>query len=343
MRRAIFTVSIDGADVTGRMEPLVQEIVVRDSAGSTSDTAEVTLDDRNGQIVLPRSGAKISIALGWSDGSPLVTFEGVTDDPLSTGSRGGGMLLQISAKSADMEGDLKVRQEKHKDDATLEDAAKHFAPSGVSVVVAGDLAQVRRDYWAMGRENFMSWGARTAREIGATFKVMGGRAVFVPRNAGLSASGKALQTIKATRPGNIVTWSLSPGLARPDREKFEVTYYDPKAAKWKTQRGEASGIGAPKAGTFRFAEADQDAAKGRADSMEKETDRDRGGGSVLLDGEPAALAEADCIVSGVRDGIDGTYRIESAEHRIQRGQGYQTTLELKQPQGGAGEDDRSAG
>jgi phage protein D len=56
-----------------------------------------------------------------------------------------------------------------------------------------------------------------------------------------------------------------------------------------------------------------------------------------------AQAEGTLVLSGARPGIDGSYRIVSVTHKETRSGGATTSLELKQPTGGAGNDGRKAG
>jgi phage protein D len=271
-----------------------------------------------------------------------VIFEGKVDEVRSTGGRGQGRLLHLAAKSADMRGKPKQTQHRHKDKATFKEVAEDWGgKAGLKVKVDAALAAVSRDYWHIGHESFLAWGARMARELGATFKVMGDKAVFVQRSSGASASGRALVDVAATYGDNLIAWDLSPKLGRADFKKFSLRWYDFKEAKWKAQDVEAAG-GADAEITGRFRASDADQATRRATSDKSESARDKGGGTVTIDGDPDAQAEASCLVSGVRPGIDGAYRIVSATHKLSRGRGYTTDLDLKQPHGTAGTDKRGA-
>jgi len=64
---------------------------------------------------------------------------------------------------------------------------------------------------------------------------------------------------------------------------------------------------------------------------------------VQLDLTVVAVVEGWCSISGVRPGIDGTYLIETVKHSASRSGGATTSLDLKQPGGGAGKDSRKAG
>ncbi len=345
-RKAIYSIYIEGSDVSSGFVSVVTSITVKDSAGQSADTANIDLDNSNSQISFPRVGVKMAIGLGWEGTAPILLFEGLVDEVRSTGGRGQGRMMSISAKSADTRGKLKEPKEEHKDRSSLGDVASAWGKdAGLNEVkVHPDLAKIERPYWSMENESFLQWGARVAKEVGATFKVMGERAVMTPRSSGKSASGKGLPKIRAEWGRNLISWSISPILSRPAFKKFEARYYDPKEAKWRRETFEAKEVseGIEASSTLRFVRADKETAKAESESYGNESDREKGGGSVTIDGDPTAQAEAECELIGTDPGVDGTYRIETATHNYTRSGGYTTDLDLKQPKGDAGKDNRKS-
>lgn len=348
MPRAVFWVSVNGQEITSTLEPILISITITDSDGGKNDALELELDDAAGDIALPPTNVPIEAGIMYEteDGSPLgppVQFSGKVDKPSSTFARGGGLRMQITAKSADVKGKPKEMKEQHYDKGKLSAAAKKFGQSaGLQVRVAPGI-DLERDYWAMQGENFPEWGARIAQELGATFKVRNGEAIFAERSAGQSLGGQALPSVTAEWGVNIISGTMSPQDDRQTWQKFQVRWYDPKKAKWVYENAEARERPGSVGHLNRFPHADKDSAKKRGESNATEADRDRGGGTITIDGEPNAQAEALCQVVGVRPGVDGTYRIATARHQLSRQNGYTTELELKQPTGDAGKDDRGSG
>lgn len=341
--KSTYYIEVAGTDVTGNFSRDATTISVTDSAGEASDTASITVDDTDGHIALPAIGAAIVIGLGWE--SPVIVFEGIVDDVTSAGSRGGGRQITISAKSADtVKGKTKEQGRRHKDNATLESVAKDWGgEAGLEVSVHADLASIQRTYWSMNNESFPAWADRIAKQVGATFKIYGTKAVFVPRSAGVSAKGQPLTPVmvRGGQGGNLISWSIKPMLGRPQHKEIRTVYFDAAKGEHKDVRTPASydtEAGAIK--TTRYLEEDEATSKSRSGSVEKETDRDRGGGSVEIDGDPLAQAEAPLILSDTRPGVDGTYTIESVTHNRSRGGGFTTSCTIKRPTGGAGKDDR---
>jgi hypothetical protein len=152
-----WSVKIDGLDCTAGFNPYVMEIEVEDKAGSESDTARVTLNDADGAIIIPRKGASIEIDIL---GEP--TFKGTTETPRSTGSRGGGMLMTLSAKGFDPEKGAKEGRHFHKDDATLDDYLKDFGSGRASARSRSIPTSARSSACGGGRTGARSCTRRSA-------------------------------------------------------------------------------------------------------------------------------------------------------------------------------------
>ena len=326
VRRAIYSIAIDGQDVTSNFEPHLLSLQIKLIDGGQSDTLDISLDDAGGKIKMPREGAEIVATLAWSDGGGAVTFEGVTDEPESEGSRGQGMILNITAHAADMKGKTKEKRQAHSDSAKFVDVAKDWGKKAdLEVRVSEKLAAIQRDYWAMQNESFMAWGARTAQELGATFKIMGKRAVFVPRNTSASTGGKDLPVVMADYGRNIISWQIRPLQNRPRYDRSVVRWYDRKDAKWRKETIQMMDEAARVPLIETRKSGDRDRARDRADSNAEEAKRGKGGGTVTLVGAPEAQPQGLCRIRAVRSGVDAEYRISEATHLLSREKGWLTS------------------
>jgi hypothetical protein len=344
MRQAVYFLSIDGQDISSMLDPLLITMTITLTDGGKSDTLEIDLDDSGGQIKMPREGASVIATIAWSDGGQAVYFEGKTDQPRSSGTRGGGMIMSITAHAADMKDKPKEKKQKHKDDKKFGEVAKDFAKSAnLQVKVSDKLASIERPYWDMRNESFMAWGVRMASELGATFKIMGDKAVFVPRNGNESATGQTLGVVNAVWGRNIIKWDLTPVENRPRYKQSIVRWYDRKEAKYKKEKVDIGDRDLNVDLTETQHAPDKDQAKKKAESNAEESKRGKGGGTITIDGDPMAMAQAVMNVAGIRPGIDGRYRIATARHDLSRKSGWTVDCDLEQPDGDAGSDDRKAG
>lgn len=338
---ALFRVTVNDVDISPILAPRLQSLRIRDAAGQTSDTAEITLDDAGGRIVLPKAKAQMKVELCDRKGFGLV-FEGRVDEVRSKGSRSGGRVLTISAKGADLLGRAKQIQERHFDDTTIGEALKRAGDAaGVGDVrVDPELAAIHRSYLAMEGESFLAFGQRLARELGGSFKVVGDRAMLVKRNGGTSASGRQLAGVTARYGDNLLDWDLAPFVSRPRHRRARVRHYDPAAARLHEQTAEVADDSTDADMIVRYTAADAASASDQAKASAGEVERAGGSGTVSIECDTSAKPEAVCTVIGARDGIDGDYRIDAVEHQVDKSEGSTTRLDLGQPHGKAGEDSR---
>lgn len=330
------TVLVNGNDVTSRFKPRLLEVKVSRSAGKAADSANLTLANPNGTVMLPSDRAPIEVFIQgeW-------VFSGfVTEVECSVRKSSEGRRIKIVASSVDQGSKAKEPKLQHKDEATFSDVAKEFGQkAGINVEVLGELAGVFRPYWIQQNESFVSWGQRMAREMGATFKVIGSRAFFAPRNEGLAMSGRPLTTIHAESGRNLLEASIRPIVSRPRFSNVKISYFDIAKGE-KVEEEFETGIGDVDAALRQLiTAADKEQAKQRAKAGGKESDREKGQGDVTIVGDARAEPEANCVVKGVAPGADGTYRIDTVDHTVSRS-GFVTSLGLRQPQGGAGRDPR---
>lgn len=340
--KVFYRVRVAGTDISSVLSPILISLSVSDKSGRSSDTASIEIDDSGGRVVMPPTGAEITIEMGYIGGLSGLVFSGKVDEVRSKGSGTGGRTMTISAKSADSRGKAKQPQSRHMDDKTLEEALREAGrAAGITDIrVDPQLRSLRRAWWGMDAESFISFGERLAREVGGTFKVRGPQAVMGRRNSGQSASGQALSSVAAAAGDNLLDWDISPHLGRNSYREATTRYYDATAGRWRDVRVQVPTEGAQAQSTSRHSASDEAQARSQAGSDSAKADRSKGGGTVTITGNIAAKPEGNCLVIGARPGIDGSYRIDSVDHSIDASGGFTTKLSLKQPSGTAGSDSR---
>ncbi len=334
-KRAIFSVTVAGTNISTALLPVLIGLSVSDQVGTHSDTATLDIDDTNGQIVLPQVGAAVLIALGWSDQGMRPVFEGTVDEVKSSGSRGGGRTLNISAKGVDTLRLPKQGQQRHFDDTSVKDIlTKAGQVVGItSFDIDPALAGIVRKYFDMRDESFIHMGERLARDIGGNFRVQGNKAILTQRAGPYTAS------VVAAWGQNLHSWDISPSLGRGRFGKAQARSYDMQAATVVTKEA-TSGLSADATHARREFQASPEESLLVATSDAKTSKQAAGGGSVVIEGNTEAIPDGLCIVTGARAGVDGPYRIKSVNHTYSRGGGFVTSLELIEPQGGVGTDSR---
>lgn len=330
--RAVYRVRCGGIDVSSRLAPFLQSIEVDLSDDPSADTATIILEDSGGRLELPQPRAPLSVDLGWEGGAVIRVFEGFVDGVRGEGARGSGRELHVDAKSVDTQGKHKAPVERHFDNAKVGEALrKAGADAGYAVRVHPDLAGISRTYLALDGISFGHFGASLAAELGATFKMWGNQALLIPRNAGMSATGKPLTPVAAAAGVNLLRWSLSPVRGRGRWKNVRVRTWDPKRARWRYRDEEVRGGTAEAEYTATHPAADEEGAQGEAKGAAAESDRNKGQGSLLIIGAVEAQPAGPVTVIGTRPGLDGAYQSTSVKHQLQRGQGFTTSIAVGKP------------
>ncbi|WP_282046294.1 phage late control D family protein [Roseibium album] len=332
-----WSVSVGGQVITAALSPYLETITVTDKAGASSDSCRLTLDDTGGRIKLPQPGQTLVV---WLNG--VQVFTGVIDSVKSSGSRSAGRGLSVSAKGFDVRGKAKEPQRFHKDDGTIGDFLKTASQNaGFELKIDDDLANIARDYIAADGESLLHIGEKIARELGATFKLREPLAVLA-KHGGDFGLPEIAGLFTADDSGNLISWDIEPISTRPVFKEIEARYFDRNKGEvlsLKEDGGEA-GKRAEAVNVVRYVAHDENHAREIVAGRKRENEREGGKGRVELDLTPTAQAEALFRLSGTRTGVDGTYRIVSVTHKASRSSGATTSLELQQPQDGAGTDDR---
>jgi len=332
----VFFVSLNGINVSSTFNRYLIRLEIISSGESSADTCEIVLDDTGGQLQIPDEQAAIILGIGWQDTGPIQVFQGFVDQPISDGSRQRGRTLIINGTGVDPGSSVKSTQNQHMDQGTLEQAAQKFAQAaGVSVSVQGALGQVNRNYWSMGNESFTQFGERMARLFGGTFSIQGNQAVIAPRNQSTSTVVECVVGV------NVIDWHITPLYNRTQFKSFTAMVFNPATARYEVQTAPdaAAGGGLSSNATAtlnnRFKHSDAQMAQARAASNQAEAARIKGGGQIMIIGEPTAIYGGTANLVGARDQIDGQYLINKATHSLIRSgnQGYVTRLELVLPTG----------
>lgn len=102
--KPIYMLQVDENNITDVINNRLLDLTITDNAGWESDTLELLLDDADHAIVLPDTGAKLKIFLGYSS-SELVFMGTFVVDEVELSSAPSTM--KISAKAANMSSSLK--------------------------------------------------------------------------------------------------------------------------------------------------------------------------------------------------------------------------------------------
>ena len=192
-----YQVLVDGKDISATIRPRLMSMTITDNRGFTADTIEITLDDSDGQLDMPRRGATLHALIGWQ-GSALVDKGTYKIDEVE--HNGAPDVLTIRGKSADLRGSLnKLRQTSYHQQTVGSIVDTIAQRHGLTPACAERFKGMLIDHIDQQNESDPAFLTRLAGQCGALTTIKSGRLLFIGQGKGLTASGKPLPSVTITR------------------------------------------------------------------------------------------------------------------------------------------------
>lgn len=327
LRGAIFDAAAELLDITAKVRPRLIALTLTEKRGDEADQLEITLDDSDGLLEMPKPGAVLRLQLGWLRG------RNVTPGLIDKGSfkvdevehSGPPDQVRITARSADFTSDLKKRREQSWHDTTLGAIVNEVAGrNALQARCAPALASIQLKTVVQSRESDMALLRRLGREHDAVATIKAGSLIFAPVGSGQTATGKPLPAITlGKRDGDRHSYRLA---KREDAGGVTASWHDRKAgAKKSVTVGEEKG--ARKLSRTYASEAD---ARAAAQAAQKRAKRAPATFDYTLALGRADLApEQKVTVQGFKADIDSTvWLIGEVAHSL-ADRGFATALKLE--------------
>ncbi|MCK6435957.1 phage late control D family protein [Rivihabitans pingtungensis] len=327
-----FRVLADSQDITKLLCDRLLSIRCTDKPGLESDECEIRIDDRDGQVALPRKGATLEVSLGYI-GEPLIFIGKFKVDEIEVS--GPPQAMVIRGKPANLTATMKSQRRHSWEDVELAAIVADIAARNkLKPLCAIDVDVPRADQI---NESDMHFITRLARQHGATATVKDGKLIVATRGEGKSGSGQPLPAITLRRE-ELASYSLT----FPDRALFgavQAKHHNAKTGKLETVELENPGAPADAQApthterhTYPSKEAATAAAKSRQEALNRATAT---GKLELMRGRADVGAEKHLYLVGVKDGVDGVYLIESVEQNFSKS-AWATSISINAGNGGKG-------
>ena len=327
-----FQILADSTDITAAIRDRLLSLSVTDAAGIDSDTLEISLDDRDGAIAIPRRGAKLEVRLGYKETGLADLGIYVVDE---VGLSGPPDTMTIRGRAADLRAKIKTTRTRPWHKITIGNIVKKIAAEhGYTAKVTPELAKQLIAHIDQTGESDLHFLTRLATNRGAISKAAGGLLLFVFRGQAKSASGKDLPTVFLT----------GKDLSQRDVTIAERGKYASVVATWhshskaKEQRI-TLGSGEP-AYTIRHRYPDEASATAAAKARLEASARGTSTLRFTCPGDVRIGAEGKLEISGCRTGVDGQWVVTTVTHRLDNS-GYSCSGEAQSPQ--AAEEEANAG
>ena len=328
-----FRIVADGADITPLVSDRLLDLQLTDKPGLESDTFELTIDDRDGAVSLPRRGAALEVFLGYS-GAPLVRMGRYVVDTLSFS--GAPDTLVIRGKSGDMRGQGKTSRSSAWENASLASIVAELAARNGWRAACDVQTLIARAEQI--RESDFHFITRLARLQNCTAKLANNSLLVQPRQAGRSASGQALE-IPLLGRGDLSAFRFT----LDDRRVVSAVRVPYRGADGVQREVRVSNADAPSQVAAEHCDRhpQPDEASARQVASARLAEFNRGSADVQLEmpGRADLFAEQTVELQGFKAGLDGRYLIDSTTQRYSAS-GWTTTLHCNggaQGKGKAGE------
>ncbi|MCU9528633.1 phage late control D family protein [Pseudomonas mosselii] len=316
-----FRIVADGRDITMLINDRLMLLKTTDKPGMDSDEFELRIDDRDAAVALPARGARIEVHLGYV-GQPLARLGRYTVDEIEVSAPPRTMVIR--GKASDMRGTGKTTRSGSWEGVPLSQIVRDIAARNGWTPVCPVQTQV--DRVDQRNESDFNFITRLAKQYDCTAKVADGKLLVMPREASLSASGKAFGTITIT-PADVSRWQFRLG-DRNAQAAVKTTHQDKKTGALAVieLNNDDAPSGLPGVHTDRHIYPNKSAAQQAAKAKLAAFNRSTAGVRLQMAGRTDLFAERVINAQGFKDGLDGQYLVDSVEQTFDAS-GWSTAVE----------------
>lgn len=316
-----FQIIADGKNITALINDRLLLLRTSDKPGTDSDEFELRIDDRDQAVALPARGGKVEVWMGY-EGQALTRLGSYMVDEVQVS--GPPDEIVIRGKASDMRGSGKsVRSDSWEDvplSQIISDIAKRNEWEPVCTV------QTKVERIDQRNESDFNFVTRLAKQYDCTAKVAEGKLLVVPRQAGQSASGKALPDVTINKT-DVTRYQFRLG-DRSTQKSVKTQHQDKKSGTLVVVEvdNEDAPTGLPAVHTDRHIYPNKTAAQQAAKARLAAFNRSTAGVRLEMPGRTDLFAERQINALGFKVGLDGEYLVDGVEQVFTQS-GWTTTVE----------------
>ena len=222
---------------------------------------------------------------------------------------------------------MRTRESRSFENTTLAAIAQRIAKRN-KLTLTGKIRDIRIDRVTQYQERDVAFLTRLAREYGYAFKIVGSKLVFTEQ-ADLRDGG----TVAILKITDLISIRLRDKIKEVYREA-KGKYHDPKTKKlvvygMKGDQVAEVGQTTSSGDTLKLSSRGSKAAvQAKTQAALEAANLQQTAGSLTVPGNPRLAAGTTCELADCGK-LSGKYLVESARHRLDRGGGYVTELEVK--------------
>lgn len=197
VKKPVCILTADNKPLNALIVARIISIDVTDNRADEADQLDITLDDHDGKLELPKRGVKINCQLGFAGETLVDKGDFIVDEVEWTGTPD---QLVIKASSANFKSALKSGKSRSFHRQTLGQIAGQVAKDhGLQLVITPTLASIDLVHIDQTNESDMNLLRRLAKQNGAEMAIKKDRLLIFKAGSAKTASGKELPAITITR------------------------------------------------------------------------------------------------------------------------------------------------
>lgn len=308
-------------------------VTVTDNRANEADQLDITLDDSDGTLELPRRGVKINCKLGFVGGGLHDKGDFIVDETEWAGTPD---QITIKASSANFKSNIKEAKSKSYHRKNFGEIAAEIAKNhDLALVMTDELKKIDLRHVDQTNESDLNLLERLAKQNGAEMAVKKDRLLIFKAGTAQTASGKKLPAIRLTRSSGD-QFKYSEQDRDSDYTGVSASYHDQGKATRKratSDNPEARGGGDnpnTKTKVLKGTFASKEEAQRAADAKMAEIKRQMAKFSITTAfGIPSISTESPVLLDGFKPQVDKLkWIVEKATHSYSTG-GLTMQLELE--------------
>lgn len=329
-----FELAYNGKAITAEVTPYVTAITYTDNLTGESDDLDVELEDTDGRWInawYPEKGAVLTLKFGYL-GQTLVKAGVFAVDEVNLSAP--PSVVKIRALATGVQEAVRTRKGRSYEKTTLAAIAQRIAKRHKMKLI-GKVEALQIDRATQYHETDLQFLSRLAAEYGYAFKVTENNTKMVFWK---TADLHGQKPIRTFTPADMISYNASDKITDVPGDA-QVKYHDPKTKKlvvYGVKEGQTTVVGQTNAGKSASADtvkmSRRAPTKQAAEAMASaELDRrhlDRTSAEIEIEGD-AGLAAGGVVELAGLGRLSGNYTMTKVTHRIARGNGFTSSLELK--------------
>lgn len=196
-KRPDYLITGAGFSISPALDARLQNLRLIDKRGMDADQLELTLEDHDGRLAIPRKGAILRLSLGWVGQARIDRGLFTVDEVEHSGAPD---ILTIRARSADLRQDNPTKRCGSWHDVILGDIISALANRlELTPRVAPELATISIEHLDQTDESDLHVLSRLAERYDALCTAKAGNLLFMPNGRGVTASGQPIPTLTLRR------------------------------------------------------------------------------------------------------------------------------------------------